>query len=102
MLFVGNRDGELGTKKRSIGKRFVLGPNSIKAVTLVLLAAFALFYLSQSSQSATRNYIISDLEKQKKDMTADKERLEVEANRLKALSLIQDKANDMGMEQVSQ
>jgi cell division protein FtsL len=102
MFFVGKREKDLGVKKRSLARRILFGPNAIRVVVLVLLAAFSLFYLSQSSQSATRNYMISDLEKQNSDMTAEKERLEVEANRLKALSLIQDKANQMGMQQVSQ
>jgi cell division protein FtsL len=71
-------------------------------MVIAILAAFSLFYLSQSSQSATKNYVVSDLENQKSQVTAEKDRLEVEANRLKALSLIQDKANAKGMEASSQ
>jgi len=78
------------------------GPNSVKVLVIVMFAVFSLFYLSQSSQSATRNYIVSDLEEQNKDNVAEKERLEVEANRLKALSLIQEKATQNGMEPVSE
>jgi len=101
MFFVGKRGNNLGVRKRSIERRFFLGPNSLKFVVLFVLAAFSLFYLSQSSQSATKNYIVSDLEQSKKDTGAETERLEIEANRLKALSLIQDKANAKGMEQAS-
>lgn len=101
MFFIGKRGNELGVRKRSVERRVFLGPNSLKFVVLFVLAAFSLFYLSQSSQSATKNYIVSDLEQQKKDIGAEAERLEIEANRLKALSLIQDKANEKGMEQAS-
>lgn len=101
MFFIGKRGNNLGVRKRATERRVFLGPNSLKFVVLFVLAAFSLFYLSQSSQSATKNYIVSDLEQQKKDIGAEAERLEIEANRLKALSLIQDKANEKGMEQAS-
>jgi cell division protein FtsL len=74
----------------------------MKLVMIVLLVVFSFFYLSQSSQSATRNYVISDLEEQKEKTEAVKAQLEVDGNRLKALSLIQDKAKEKGMEQISQ
>lgn len=103
MIFVGRKNSyQRGVKQRTVAGRFFLGPNSAKVVVIVLLATFSLFYLSQSSQSATRNYIVSDLEEQKKEGIAEKERLEVEANRLKALSIIQEKAIEGGMEQVSE
>ncbi len=102
MFFVGKRDQNLGIRKRTVEKRVFLGPTSVKVIVLVILAAFSLFYLSQSSQSATKNYEISDLEQQKKDLNGEKERLEVESNRLKALSIIQEKASAKGMEQVSE
>jgi len=102
MFFVGRRDRSLGVKKRTIERRFVFGPNTLKVLIIVVLAAISLFYLSQSSQSQTKNYIISDLEQNKKDANAQKEQLEVEANRLKALSLIQDKAKEKQMEPVSE
>lgn len=101
MFFVGRRSSNLGSRKRFVERRLFIGPNSLKFVVLFVLAAFSLFYLSQSSQSATRNYIVSDLEQEKKDVVAETERLEVEANRLKTLSIIQDKAKEKGMEQAS-
>lgn len=101
MFNVGTRDANLGQKKRSITRKLLFGPNSVKIIAFLLLAVFSLFYLSQSSQSATKTIQVSDLEGQEKDIMAEKERLEVEANRLKALSIIQQKANEKGMEQVS-
>lgn len=102
MFIVGKRSKDLGQKKRAIGQRVVLGPNAVKILAVVVLAAFSLFYLSQSSQSAAKNYIVSGLEDQNDKMTAEKERLEVEANRLKALSIIQEEAQKKGMESSSQ
>jgi len=102
MFFVGRRSDNLGLRKRSAQRRVSLGPNSLKFLVLFVICAFSIFYLSQSSQSAARNYTVSDLEQEKKDVIAETERLEVEANRLKALSIIQEKAQEKGMEQESQ
>jgi len=102
MFIVGKRTSDLGQRKRSLERRVVLGPNAVKILAIVVFAAFSLFYLSQSSQSAAKNYIVSGLEDESGKLTAEKERLEVEANRLKALSIIQDKAEDQGMESASE
>jgi len=80
----------------------VLGPNTVKILAIVVLAAFSLFYLSQSSQSASKNYIVSNLEDENNKSASEKDRLQVEANRLKALSIIQEKAQEKGMESSSQ
>lgn len=101
MFYVGKGSNQEGVKKRMTIQRLYFGPNTIKVVGIVLIAVFSLFYLSQSSQSAARNYNISDLQQEEKDLNADKERLEVEANRLKALSIIQEKADQKQMEQVN-
>jgi len=102
MLFIGKRSETNGVRQRTIDRKITLGSNSIKVVIFLVLAAFSIFYLSNSSQSVTNDYQISDLSQSKKDITSEKERLEVEANRLKALSLIQEKANAKGMEPVTQ
>jgi len=102
MFTVGSRSKDLGLRKRGIERRVVLGPNTVKILAIVVLAAFSLFYLSQSSQSAAKNYIVSNLDDQNNKAAAEKDRLQVEANRLKALSIIQQKAQEKGMESSSQ
>jgi len=102
MFIVGSRSKDLGVRKRSIERRVALGPNAVKILAIAILAVFSLFYLSQSSQSAAKNYTVSNLEEQNNKAAAEKDRLEVEANRLKALSIIQEKAQEKGMESASQ
>lgn len=102
MFIVGSRSKDLGLRKRGIERRVVLGPNTVKILAIVVLAAFSLFYLSQSSQSAAKNYIVSNLDDQNNKAAAEKDRLQVESNRLKALSIIQQKAQEKGMESSSQ
>lgn len=98
MIFIGKRDRTLGTRKRSLERRFILGPNSVKVILVVLLVVFAGFYLSQS-QSVAKDYMISDLQTQKNKSEALKAQLEVDGKRFRALSAIQEKAKEKGMEQ---
>lgn len=98
MFFVGKRENLLGMKKRTIDRKFIIGPVSAKVVFFVILAAFATFYLAESSQSAKRKIETSDLSQEVKNKQNEIDQFEVEKNRLKALSIIQDKAKEKGME----
>jgi len=63
-----------------------VGPLSLRFITLLILAALALFYLAQSSQSATKNYKVRELELTKQGLKEENERLEIETLRLKSLA----------------
>ena len=52
-----------------------IGPLSLRFITLLILAALALFYLAQSSQSATKNYKVRELELTKQGLSEENERL---------------------------
>lgn len=54
-----------------------------------IIFTLGLLYLSQSNAISLKGYKISDLEKQKEDLTAEKERLEIEAARLQSIQEIQ-------------
>lgn len=100
MLITNSNDAQVGTRKRTISPKIGLGPNTLRVVAVVIFAAFALFYLSQSTQSTTRNYTISDLESQKNQIQSETERLEVEATRLKSLKEIEGNAGRLNLEPV--
>ena len=87
-----------GQRKRSLSRFFSLGPMSSKVIGIVLLALLGLFYLAQSTQSATRNYTIQNLEDKKKELETAKDEMTVEAMRLKSLNSIQDKAKELDLE----
>jgi len=93
----GNRWQE-GERKRTLTRSLSLGPVSTKVIGVVLVALLALFYLAQSTQSATRNYAIQDLDDRKTELESNKEELTVEATRLKSLQTIQDKAEELNLE----
>ena len=87
---------ESGTKKKTLGRNIVIGPNAIKFVTLTIIAILAVVYLSQSTAGASKSLQIRDIEAKKNDLTLEKERLESEQTRLKSLKEIDntvDKSN---------
>ena len=75
-----------------------MGPISIKIVTILLVAAFALFYLAQSTQSAARNYTIYELQGRKEKLQQEKNQLEVEAIRLKSLTKVEEAVDQLQLE----
>lgn len=77
------------TRKRTIERQIKFGPVSLQFVTIAILAAAALFYLAQSTASATRSYRQSELQQKKETLIQENEKLRVEAVRLRSLSEIQ-------------
>ena len=71
-----------------INRQLKLGPISVRFVTVAILIIAALFYLAQTTQSATKNYRLRELDEQKSKLQDENDRLEAEATRLKSLSEI--------------
>ncbi|HLB31967.1 MAG TPA: hypothetical protein VJL27_00225 [Patescibacteria group bacterium] len=97
MLITQSNKSELGVRKRAITRSMDIGPISVRVISIVIFALLALFYLAQSTQNATRNYAIGDLESKKKTIEAAKEDLSVQALRLKSLQEVQTKAKEQGL-----
>lgn len=102
MLITNNNSLETGVRKRTIGREIKLGPLSLSFVTVVILAGLALFYLAQSTQSATNNYQIRELEDKKAEIANENKRLEVEAVRLKSLNEIKKSTENGALEENKQ
>jgi len=88
MLITNSKTFTPGVRKRTINRVVHVGPLSLRFITLIMFAAIALFYLAQSTQSATKNYAVRGLEINKEELTKEKERLQIEATRLKSLTAI--------------
>ncbi len=92
---------ELGRKKKTISRSIAIGPNAVKFIALTIIAILAVVYLSQSTAGAGRSVKLRDLESAKDDLTLEKERLESEQTRLKALKEIDNGVEKQVMEQVT-
>ncbi len=98
MLITNSNHFQPGIRRRTLRRSIVLGPISIKIVTILLVAAFALFYLAQSTQSAARNYTIYELQGRKEKLQQEKNQLEVEAIRLKSLTKVEEAVDQLQLE----
>ncbi|MCL5795490.1 MAG: FtsL-like putative cell division protein [Patescibacteria group bacterium] len=98
MLITKSNLEESGLRKRTIDREIKIGPLSIQFVVIIILAALALLYLAQSTQSATKNYQIRELEDQKSKIEEENKRLEIETVRLKSLNEIKSSVKDLNLE----
>ena len=89
------------TKKRKFNRtyqpHFQLGKFSFGFVILGLILVISLLYLSQSNKMAVRGYDIVALEKQKQELLAERERLEIEASRLQSIQEIESGLQNSGL-----
>ena len=99
MLITKNNIQDEGMRKRTISRELKIGPLSLSFVTIIILAGLSLFYLAQSTQSATNNYKVRELEDKKTQLQEESKRLEVEAVRLKSINEIKNGTEDSQMEE---
>ncbi len=84
MNFIKNKR-ENNFRKRTVTKDISVGPLTLRFITVIIIAALCILYLAQSTQGATENYQLREMEQTKKEIEKENERLGVEAVRLQAL-----------------
>ena len=84
-MLVTHRSTPLGMRRMSGGRTIRVGPITMRFMTVVLLALAALFYLAQSSESATKRYKVFELEQTQSKLNEENEWLKTESLRLKSL-----------------
>ena len=100
-VITNSNNNNAGVKKKTVGRQIVIGPNAIKFVTLTIIAVLGIVYLSQSTAGASRSLKIRDIEGKKSELILQKERLETEQTRLKALREIDNGVDKNTLEPVS-
>lgn len=89
------------TKRRKFNKNYTksfrLGNVALGFVMLALVGTLSLLYLSQSNKMALKGYDIAGLEKQRAELVAERERLEIESSRLQSIQEIQQGLDKSGM-----
>jgi cell division protein FtsL len=99
MLITSSKSAKQGVRKRTVNRVVHVGPLSLRFITLLMLAGVTLFFLAQSSQSATKTYTIRELDLKQGDLTKERDRLQIETTRLKSLQSIQGSVDKVGLEQ---
>ena len=97
-----SNETKFGIRKSAIKKDFMIGPNAIKFVTVAVFAVLALVYLTMSTAGANQGVEISELNNTQTNLELQKERMEAEVTRLKALSTIDEEFKKVELEPVSQ
>ena len=93
---------EHGRKKKTLKREIVIGPNAIKFISLTIAAILAVVYLSQSTAGASQSIHLRESEDKKTELTLEKERLDAEQTRLRALKTIDDGVQKQVLEQGTQ
>ncbi|PIP21430.1 MAG: hypothetical protein COX39_03010 [Candidatus Nealsonbacteria bacterium CG23_combo_of_CG06-09_8_20_14_all_40_13] len=87
-----------GMRKRTIGRQVHFGPVFLKFITVIILAAAAIFYLASTTLGATSNYKLQQSQEEKAKLEAENQRLQIEAVRLKSLNEIKNSTQNMNLE----
>lgn len=82
---------------REYKRSFKMGKLTLSFLGVALLFILSLLYLSQSNKMALKGYDIASLEKEKQELLAERERLEVESTRLQSISEIEKGLKNSGM-----
>jgi len=76
-------------RKRTLAPAIKLGPTSLRVLGIASAASLLLFYLAQTTQSATKSYELQTLGQRQNELIEETDRLELEAQRLQSLGAIQ-------------
>jgi len=86
-----SNSSDIGAKKRTVGRRFSIGPKAARFIAVIIFGSLGLLYLTQSTQGADRSYKIRELTSEKSQLSEERDRLKIEESRLESLNEI-DKA----------
>lgn len=79
---------------RTYKSNFRVGKMTLGIIIVLILFVTSLLYLSQSNKMALRGYDIAELEQQRQDLLAERERLEIESSRLQSIKEIENGLKD--------
>lgn len=102
LTITSNNSTTPGVRKRTIAQVLHVGPLSLRFITLILFACLALFYLAQTTQSATQNYDVQALSRDREKLSKDLDELKTQELRLRALNELNLSAKDQGLVPVTQ
>jgi len=94
-----SNSANIGIKKRTVSRKFFVGPKTTRFIAIVIFSAMGLLYLTQSTQGADRSYKVRDLSAQKSQLSEQRDRLQVEASRLESLNEIDKSVNPQSQDQ---
>jgi len=92
-VFTNSSTNQIGNKKRTVSKKFSVGPKASRFIAIVVFTALGIIYLTQSTQGADRSYKVRDLSSEKTQLLEQRDRLKIEESRLESLNEIDKSIN---------
>ena len=102
LTITNSEENQSNYRKRAISREIVVGPNTIKFITIAIFAILAIVFLSQSTAGANRSVKVRQLTDEKSNLELTKERLEVESSRLQSLSEVDKNITKPSLEPVGE
>lgn len=87
-MFISRNRLQSGVRKHTINQEITFGPLTLRFITIIIIAALCILYLTQSTQGASKNYKLQELEQTQAELQKENERLQIESVRLQALKSI--------------
>ena len=101
MLVTVNNRRARGVRQRTIKQPVNFGPIALRFVTIAILALLTLIYLIQSTKGSTKQMQVTNLEDKKDALMSEKQDIEVETIRLKALNQLKNASEALKLEPVT-
>lgn len=78
-----------GFKKKTLAQKVHIGANSLIIFIVSLICVISLIYLVHSNQTATKGYILKELQREKNDLAIENEIWDMKISRARSLSSLQ-------------
>jgi hypothetical protein len=92
-VFTNSSTNQIGNKKRTVARKFLIGPKASRFIAVVVFTTLGIIYLTQSTQGADRSYKVRDLSSEKTQLLEQRDRLKIEESRLESLNEIDKSIN---------
>lgn len=92
-IYTNSGSYDSGVKKRSIGRKLMIGPKAVRFVAVIIFGAMGVLYLTQTTNGAGQSLEIRELSSEKLQLSQEYDRLKIEESRLESLSQINQSVN---------
>ncbi|TSC93952.1 MAG: Uncharacterized protein Athens101428_475 [Candidatus Berkelbacteria bacterium Athens1014_28] len=92
-IYTNSSSYDLGAKKRSIGRKLMIGPKAVRFIAIIIFGAMGVLYLTQTTNGAGQSLGIRELSSEKSQLSEEYDRLRIEESRLESLNVINQSIN---------
>jgi cell division protein FtsB len=87
-IYTNSNSYDLGEKKRSVERKFHIGPKAVRFIAVIIFSAMGVLYLTQTTNGAGQSLQVRELSAEKTQLSEQLDRLKIEQSRLESLNQI--------------